>query len=122
TLRTQAMASRRTRWIAAGSAGVLAAGGWLAYSLMAAQGHGILAQVPLNIQVQTPPAFLMALDDSGSMLWETLNNTRDGVYRFNGGFYTGNTPNGHDGSGQRYYYVFPNYGRDGQAALPQLDN
>ncbi|WP_303638587.1 pilus assembly protein [Stenotrophomonas tuberculopleuritidis] len=125
------MASRRTRWMAAGSVGLLAAGGWLAYSLLAAPGHGTLAQAPLNIQTQTPPAFLMALDDSGSMLWEVLNNTRDGVYRWNTstssgrivGFYnSGGKPYGFDeGTGLNYYYLTPSYGRSDVPALPPLD-
>lgn len=126
------MASRRTKWLAAGSACVLAAGGWLAYSLLAAQGHGTLAQAPLNIQVQTPPAFLMALDDSGSMLWETLNNTRDGAYRWvdstsgnrRVGFYTAaGAPYGYgEGSGLNYLYLTPPAGRStGEAALPPLE-
>ena len=116
------MASRKFRFMAAGGA-ALALGGHVIYSLMAAQAQGTLAQAPLNIQVQTPPAFLMALDDSGSMLWETLNNTRDGVYRWDGsGFYNQGAVNGYDGSGQRYLYVFPSYGRDDQAAIPPLDS
>lgn len=127
------MATRRTKWLAAGSLGVIAGGGWLAYSLLAAQGHGVLAQAPLNIQAQTAPAFLMALDDSGSMLWETLNNTRDGVYRWVDtattrparqiGFYNGSTPYGYyDGNGLNYFYVTPAAGRpNGEASLPPLD-
>ncbi len=117
------MASRKFRFMAAGGAALVLGGGYVIYSLMAAQAQGTLAQAPLNIQVQTPPAFLMALDDSGSMLWETLNNTRDGVYRWDGsGFYNQGTVNGYDGSGQRYLYVFPSYGRDDQVAIPPLDS
>ena len=117
------MASRKFRFMAAGSVALALGGGYVIYSLMAAQAQGTLAQAPLNIQVQTPPAFLMALDDSGSMLWETLNNTRDGVYRWDGsGFYNQGAVNGYDGSGQRYLYVFPSYGRDDQAAIPPLDS
>ncbi|KXU98090.1 pilus assembly protein [Stenotrophomonas sp. DDT-1] len=117
------MASRKFRFMAASGAALALGGGYVIYSLMAAQAQGTLAQAPLNIQVQTPPAFLMALDDSGSMLWETLNNTRDGVYRWDGsGFYNQGAVNGYDGSGQRYLYVFPSYGRDDQAAIPPLDS
>ncbi|MEE9889972.1 pilus assembly protein [Stenotrophomonas maltophilia] len=117
------MASRKFRFMAAGGAALALGGGYFIYTLMAAQGQGTLAQAPLNIQVQTAPAFLMALDDSGSMLWETLNNTRDGAYRWDGSsFYTQGVPNGYDGSGQRYLYVFPSYGRDSQVAIPPLDS
>ncbi|ALA81942.1 pilus assembly protein [Stenotrophomonas maltophilia] len=117
------MASRKFRFMAAGGAALALGGGYFIYSLMAAQAQGTLAQAPLNIQVQTPPAFLMALDDSGSMLWETLNNTRDGAYRWDGSsFYNKGIANGFDGSGQRYLYVFPSYGRDSNVAIPPLDN
>ncbi|MBA0265449.1 pilus assembly protein [Stenotrophomonas maltophilia] len=117
------MASRKFRFMAAGGAALALGGGYFIYTLMAAQGQGTLAQAPLNIQVQTPPAFLMALDDSGSMLWETLNNTRDGVYRWDGSsFYNQGVANGYGDSVQRYLYVFPSYGRDSQVAIPPLDN
>ncbi len=111
------MASRTFRWMVAGSTVVLFGGGYFIYSLMAAQGQGTLAQAPLNIEVQTPPAFVMALDDSGSMVWETLNNTRDGVYHWidGRGFYNGSTPYGYDqpknATSLRYYYLTPPYGR-----------
>ncbi len=117
------MASRKFRFMAAGGAALALGGGYFIYTLMAAQGQGTLAQAPLNIQVQTAPAFLMALDDSGSMLWETLNNTRDGVYRWDGSsFYKQGVANGYGDSVQRYLYVFPSYGRDSQVAIPPLDN
>lgn len=126
------MASRRNRWFTAAAVGTLVAGGWLAYSLMAKQGQGTLAQQPLNIQSPTAPAFLMALDDSGSMLWEVLNNTRDGVYRWvdagsttrSTGFYNTTTRNPWpfgEGTGLNYYYLTPPYGRSGDAAMPPFD-
>lgn len=116
------MASRKIRFMAAGGAALALGGGYVIYSLMAAQAQGTLAQAPLNIQVQTAPAFLMALDDSGSMLWEVLNNTRDGVYRWGGkSFYNGSEPYGYVDGGSMYHYVFPSYGRDSNRALPPLD-
>lgn len=125
------MASQKKKWFTAASVVALAAGGWLTYSLLAKQGQGTLAQQPLNIQVPAKPAFLMALDDSGSMLWEVLNNTRDGVYRWvdstSGnriiGFYASSKlPYGFGvGSGLNYYYMTPSYGRSTDAALPPLD-
>lgn len=39
---------------------------------LAAQGEGNLAQAPLSLGTQVPPAFLMAVDDSGSMTFEVL--------------------------------------------------
>lgn len=115
------MVSQKKKWIAAASIGVLAAGGWLTYSLLAKQGQGTLAQYPLNIQNSDKPALIMALDDSGSMLWEVLNNTRDGVFRWNGGFFDSNKrPYGFSDPGNVYHYVTPAYGRDGAYAIPPL--
>jgi type IV pilus assembly protein PilY1 len=124
------MVSQKKKWFAAASVGVLAAGGWMTYALLAAQGQGTLAQVPLNIQTSAKPAFLMALDDSGSMVWELLNNTRDGVYNWQSnssnntrriGFYSNaGVPYGY-GEGTQYHYHTPNYGRDGNNAIPPLD-
>lgn len=73
------MASRRIKLIAASSALVLGAGGYFLYSVFAVQGQGELAQAPLNVQTQVPPAFIMAVDDSGSMRFQTLFPARDGT-------------------------------------------
>lgn len=130
------MAVRRKRWLTAASVAVVMAGGWFTYSLMARQGQGTLAQAPLNIQVAVPPAFLMALDDSGSMLWEMLNNTRDGVFRwvdspgsntYATGFYNTRTGEPHGfgdngNNGENYYYNFPGFGRGTDSALPPFDS
>ncbi len=125
------MAMRRSFLIAAAAMGVLIGGSWLTWSLLARQGQGTLSQVPLNIQTPTPPAFIMALDDSPSMIWEVLNNTRDGVYRWventgggrRIGFYdNGGTPYGYgEGSGQNYYFLTPNYTRSSESAIPPFD-
>lgn len=58
----------------------LALGGWLTHSLFAAQARpgAQLAQAPMNTQVQVPPAFIMAVDDSGSMTFQTQFPSRDG--------------------------------------------
>ncbi|WP_290884992.1 PilC/PilY family type IV pilus protein [Arenimonas sp.] len=47
-------------------------------AVVAAQGQGTLAQAPLQLGQQVPPAFIMAVDDSGSMTFETLFPGRDG--------------------------------------------
>lgn len=121
------MVSQKKKWMVAASVGVLAAGGWLTYGLLAKQGQGTLSQSPLNIQASVPPAFLMALDDSGSMFWEVQNNTRDGVFRWvssssgRGFFDSSGTPYGYvNNNTAMYYYTVPPYGR-GNAALPPLD-
>ena len=72
------MATRKFKWMTAGSV-VLASGmALVGYNLIAAQGEGVLAQAPLNNQVQTPPAFIMAVDDSGSMTFQTQFPGMDG--------------------------------------------
>lgn len=116
--------SRQWKLTAAGALAALSATGYFLYSVFAVQGQGALAQAPLNVQVQPAPAFIMAMDDSGSMLWETLNNTRDGVFVWNDSarsFYLNGEPRGYDdGASQRFYYTFPPYGR-GNEAIPPID-
>ncbi|MGO1540480.1 MAG: pilus assembly protein [Luteimonas sp.] len=70
--------SRRLKLTLAGSLTALAATGYFLYSVFAVQGQGVLAQAPLNSQVQVPASFIMALDDSGSMRFQTLFPSRDG--------------------------------------------
>lgn len=56
----------------------VAGGGYWIYTTFAAQGQGTLAQTPLNVDSNIPPAFIMAVDDSGSMTFETLFPANDG--------------------------------------------
>ncbi|MDQ1119783.1 MULTISPECIES: PilC/PilY family type IV pilus protein [Pseudoxanthomonas] len=46
--------------------------GYVAYSVFAAQGAGTLSQSPLNIETNIKPAFIMGVDDSGSMISDEL--------------------------------------------------
>jgi len=96
------MNTRNRRILAGVGLAVVAAGGYLVHTLMAAQAQGVLAQEPLNVQVQTPPAFIMAVDDSGSMTFQTQfpgqdgegcwNNSRQSFFDTNGALNTtGNT-------------------------------
>lgn len=73
------MKIRKPRLIAASAVAVIAAGGYFIYGLMAAQGQGVLAQSPMNTQTQIPAAFIMAVDDSGSMRFQTLFPGSDGT-------------------------------------------
>ena len=68
----------RTKIYAAATALVLAGSAYFLHSVMAVQGQGTLAQQPLNVQAQIPPAFIMAVDDSGSMTFENLLPGQDG--------------------------------------------
>lgn len=73
------MASYRKKLIAATAIVAMAGSGYLVYSLFAAQAqNSTLAQAPLNTQAQVPPAFIMAVDDSGSMTFETMFPGSDG--------------------------------------------
>ena len=79
----------RTKLYAGATALVLAGSAYFLHSVMAVQGQGTLAQQPLNVQSQIPPAFIMAVDDSGSMTFETLFPGQDGQACWNptGGFF-----------------------------------
>ena len=70
-----------------GAVGLAAVGGfgYFIYGANAVQGQGVLAQAPLNIQANVTPAFVMAVDDSGSMTFETLLPGQDGQGCWNSG-------------------------------------
>ncbi|MGH8081332.1 MAG: pilus assembly protein, partial [Lysobacter sp.] len=55
------------------------AGGYWLYNANAIQAGGSLAQIPLNSSVTVPPAFVMAVDNSGSMTFQTLFPGADGA-------------------------------------------
>ncbi|HEL4242822.1 pilus assembly protein [Stenotrophomonas maltophilia] len=118
------MATRRFKWIAAASAVGLAGLGVVAYNLTAAQAQGLLAQAPLNNQVQTPPAFIMAVDDSGSMTFQTQFPGQDGAGCASGGSFFDRNGNLNVGVGTcSYYYVLPGpVISSGYYAIPQLDS
>ena len=73
------MVSRRAKFLAAALVPT-AVGGYLAYSVFAAQAHPekALAQAPMNTQVQVPASFIMAVDDSGSMTYHNQFPNEDG--------------------------------------------
>lgn len=120
------MASRRFKWTAAGSAVAVIGLAFVGYNLIAAQGQGILAQKPLNIPADTTPAFIMAVDDSGSMTFQTQfpgqdgegcwNNSRQSFFDTNGALNTtGNTCD--------YFYLMPGPRISGNYfGLPPLDS
>jgi type IV pilus assembly protein PilY1 len=78
------MATRKIK-ILAGSGLLLAAAGgtWLAMNLFAAQAQGTLSQHPMNLKVSAPPSFIMAVDDSGSMTFQTQFPGQDGTACWN---------------------------------------
>jgi type IV pilus assembly protein PilY1 len=111
---------------------LLSAGAYFMYSLFAAQGQGELSQVPMNSVNTAPPAFIMAVDDSNSMMFERIFVGGDGRMQWNGSsffksagvFY--NTSVGCDAdSVDCYLHLYPHadfakaysYGR----AIPPLD-
>ncbi|AVJ32696.1 pilus assembly protein [Stenotrophomonas sp. MYb57] len=118
------MATRRTQWMAAGSAVVVAGLAVVAYNLTAAQAQGVLAQAPLNNQVQTPPAFIMAVDDSGSMTFQTQFPGQDGE-----GCWDSNRQSFFDRNGNintsgscDYFYVLPGARINNYYGIPPLDS
>ncbi|AKC87479.1 pilus assembly protein [Pseudoxanthomonas suwonensis] len=72
------MASRRFHLTVAAAVVALGAGGYYLYQAFAVQGQGTLAQAPLNIQSSVTPAFMMAIDDSGSMMFQNQFPGNDG--------------------------------------------
>lgn len=72
------MASRNIKLAAVASFAVLAGMGYYLYSAIAQTAAPQLAHAPLNAARQITPAFIMAVDDSGSMDFETLFPTNDG--------------------------------------------
>lgn len=118
------MATRRFKWIAAASAVGLAGLGVVAYNLTAAQAQGLLAQAPLNNQVQTPPAFIMAVDDSGSMTFQTQFPGQDGT-----GCWDTSRKSFFDSKGNintsgscDYFYVLPGPRINNYYGIPPLDS
>jgi type IV pilus assembly protein PilY1 len=77
------MASPRKNVLSGAALAALGLTGYYLYSVFAAQGQGTLAQAPLNIQSSVTPAFIMGVDDSGSMSTdETLFRTGQGLGYF----------------------------------------
>lgn len=73
------MASRRKTLYSTAATLAVGAAGYFLYTAFAVQGQGTLAQAPLNIQSSVTPAFIMAVDNSGSMSTdETLCRTGQG--------------------------------------------
>lgn len=136
------MASRHMKLISTVVVTFLAAGGYFLYSVFAAQAHpdAPLAQAPLNNNVVVPPAFIMAVDDSGSMNFQTLFPGRDGAVAWGGDGTSGNVRSYFHSSvaargqlreagtsGNRNVYVAPfpaprqSAGSDRDAAIPPFD-
>lgn len=119
------MASRRFKWITAASAVTSLGVALVVYNtLIAAQAQGVLAQAPMNNQVQTAPAFIMAVDDSGSMTFQTQfpgqdgegcwNTTRKSFFDANGKLYTSGNCD--------YLHVVPGPRIDtGRYGIPPID-
>lgn len=121
------MASRRIKLIFSAAIAVASMGGYLLYSVTASpvRPSKTLAQAPLNNQVTIAPAFIMAVDDSGSMQFETMLAGPDGMACWNGSsFFTDGELNSCDGSIE-YFNLFPYPGYNSQysaaRAIPPLD-
>lgn len=71
---------------------------------------GVISQSPLFLSDSVEPNVIMAIDDSGSMDWEILTPTVDGLPWWNTGDQTffENDGSFRFSGGQRYAYLFPN--------------
>lgn len=120
------MASRRIK-LASASVALLLAGGYGLYLATAQESPPELAQAPMNITNVVPPAFIMAVDDSGSMTFETLFPARDGYGCWNTG--TSNPFFNSDGSLRttgncNFHHLFPYPGHridTSRYAIPPID-
>jgi len=120
-----AMASRKKKWMAAGGTIAVAGLAIVAYQLFAAQGQGVLAQAPLNDQVQTAPAFIMAVDDSGSMTFQTQFPATDGTACWNRdrrSFFQSAGVLNTTGSTCNYFYVLPGPRVNSYYGIPPIDS
>jgi type IV pilus assembly protein PilY1 len=118
------MASRRFKWTAAGSAVAAIGLALVGYNLIAAQGQGLLAQEPLNFQVSSPASFVMAVDDSGSMTFQTQFPGRDGEGCWNrarASFFESNGSLNTTGDTCDYFYVMPGARINSYYGVPPLD-
>jgi len=86
------MASRRTQLVSAAAVMAVVAGGYGLYMATAQSAPPDLSQTPMNITNVIPPAFIMGVDNSGSMTSdETLFRNDDGVGNFvSGSFFDAN--------------------------------
>ncbi len=126
------MASRRNILISTSALLGLAAVGAVIF-VVARQGDGnqVLAQAPLNIETQIKPAFIMAVDDSGSMTFHNQLPAADGYgcwsrnkknadwSFFNGNALRTSTPSGGSCS-YSYSYTGPRIGT-GYYGIPPID-
>lgn len=118
------MAVRRTILLPAAMLAVVV-GGYLLYGAIARQGSSTLgiAQSPLNIQSQAKPAFIMAVDNSGSMTFQTQFPGADGeacwdtssksYFNSDGTLRTSGSCN--------YFYVLPGPRVNNYPGIPPLD-
>lgn len=124
------MALPRKKLVATAAIAVVGVAGYYLYSAFALQGQGTLAQAPLNIESNVKPAFIMAVDDSGSMTFQTQFPASDGVgcwsddaesfFESNGSLRTAMDKD-EDGACQ-YYYVLPGAKLgDTYRSIPPLD-
>jgi type IV pilus assembly protein PilY1 len=70
--------SLRTKFCVISSLAVVGIAGLYLHDAFSAQAEGELAQSPLNVDSQVPPAFIMAVDDSGSMTFQNQFPASDG--------------------------------------------
>lgn len=130
------MRANRLTLLCASAALTLGAGLSASQPALAQQASGELAQAPLNLATSVPPAFVMAVDDSGSMQFEVMLAAKNGQacwardsnsqpYSF---FYTSGADTGKlrsCNSAPEYFNLFPYSGYNSQystaRAIPPFD-
>ena len=127
------MASRRNILISTSAMlGLVAIGAVIFVVARQGDGNQVLAQAPLNIETQIKPAFIMAVDDSGSMTFHNQLPAADGYGCWSRnssssswGFFDGTAPRIDTTSGgscrYSYSYTGPRIG-DGYFGIPPMDS
>lgn len=107
-----------------------ALGMWASSALVAAIGlaalpgrdvEAAIAQSPLTLAGGAKPNLLLVMDDSGSMDWEMLFPTDQGVLYWNRNSFVDANGNYHQSGGREYVYLFPNGTGAGNKAYPALN-
>ena len=106
------------------SAAAVGVAGLLALNLLIAdearQGDGLLSQEPMHLGATVPPNFIMAIDDSGSMTFQTMFPGTDGEACWSNGSFFDGTSLRTSGSCD-YFYVLPGPRVNNYYGIPPFD-
>lgn len=105
--------------VAVGAAGLLSLN--LLIADEARQGDGTLAQEPMHLGATVPPNFVMAIDDSGSMTFQTMFPGTDGEACWSNGSFFDASKNLNTSGSCDYFYVVPGPRVNDYYGIPPFD-